>query len=168
MLTSHAARQDPCPGLLFSWDLLQPFMPARAYLKSGLWEVQEKVSVWAIWLHTELQGLQMGKKAGICLVMCWGLLGISCSSKSWKETAFKMPPCDNFKKGVLQCPDFHSWSDGAGQGIAQHTLALKPLTCWDDILCSHAQLKWSPSWGWCFPGYLGILCWIFPFYPRDL
>lgn len=48
-----------------------------------------------------------------------------------------MPACDNFKIWVLQCPEFHSWSNGAGQGTAQHTLALKPLTSWADILCTH-------------------------------
>lgn len=79
-----------------------------------------------------------------------------------------MPACDNFKIRVLQYPEFHSWSDGAGQGTAQHTLALKPLPSWADILCSHAHFKWSPSWGRCFPGYLGILYWIFLFSPRDL
>lgn len=148
---------------LFLRLLLQLFMPARTYLKWGLGEVQEEVSGWAIWPHTELQELQMGKKAAISLVTCWGLLGISCSSKPWEEAAPKMPACDNFKIQVLQSPDFHSWSDGTGQGIAQHTLALKPLTCWADILCSHAHVKWSPSWERCFPGYLGVLYWIFPF-----
>lgn len=142
---------------LFLRLLLQLFMPARTYLKWGRGEVQEEVSGWAIWPHTELQGLQMGKKAAICLVTCWGLLAISCSSKSWEEAAQKMPACDNFKIQVLQCPDSHSWSNGAGQATAQNTLALKPLTCWADILSSHAHVKQSPSWGRCFPGYLGIL-----------
>lgn len=137
---------------------------SKNLLKWHWGKVQDKVSGWAIWPHTELQGLQMGKKAAICLVTCWGLLGISCSSNSWEEAAHKMPVCDNFKIQVLQCPDSHSWSNGAGQGTAQNILALKPLTCWADILCSHADVKWNVDvfldiWVYCsgfFHAILGI------------
>lgn len=103
VLTAHRTRQDSCSGLLFFLRLLlQLLMPARTYLKWDQGEVQEDVSPWAIRPHAELQGLQMGKKAAICLVTCWGLLGISCSFKSWEEAALKMPVCDNFKIWVLQ------------------------------------------------------------------
>lgn len=76
-----------------------------------------------------------------------------------------MPACDNFKIWVLQCPDSHSWRDGAGQGAEQHTQMLDTLACQADISCSHAHVKWVPSWETCCLGYLGILC--FLGYPRN-